>query len=70
MATAKQFVLGRYSQAYCNSVPNTRKNWSIYTGETGGFLSGSGKSESNAWVEAKKKIIELEEGTNDRNKND
>jgi hypothetical protein len=60
MATAKEFVLGRYPKAYCNSVPNTRKNWGIFTGEIGGFISASGKSESNAWVEAKKKIIELE----------
>ena len=60
MATAKEFVCKKYkdakSEPYWRSVisPTT---WVIYNGRE---VLGEGKTESKAWVNAKKKIIEQE----------
>ena len=61
MATAKEFVLERYPDFICESLVFNDRN-KAYAVTSRAQVFSYGKTESNAWVNAKAKIIEQENG--------
>lgn len=62
--TAKEFVKSKYPKAkaefHRENCPFGKKYWLIRDGREYFYMASSIKSESNAWVNAKKKIKEQE----------
>lgn len=61
--TAKEFVLQKYPRAFCTKY--SINLWAIWENESSGENKeiGIGTSESNAWVNAKKNIINAQKET-------